>query len=372
MSGLAVVSSQLPRAAVALTVEKDHPREPISEAVRVRNLSLRSPTRLPPTARYTPSEVPSPPVTDKSLPAAMPPSGTRRDCQVNSGTLRRIEAAVVDLRRQRETTEKLVKQFLQQLSPPQAENAKVPIRHKSDHISITIPAPPFAPSAPLSSSYPVSVDRFALSASHMRSDSPNPSFYFSEASPAGTEEPPPPMFDGDRLTGQEFYNDCRYYIRSHPEAFEDDSARIRFVMSHMVAGRADRWANRELGVDRNGTLRFASWLDFADEFRNFFMHPGVQEHASDVLETDHYFQRNQTVSDYLEYFQDLIDDAGCSDLRYIVTKFRRGLNREISATLAMLPNPPITNPEAWFSLALEVERNIRKTSNIPLCTMDHK
>ena len=62
---------------------------------------------------YTPSKTPSPPVTDMSLPTAMPPSDVRWDCQVNSGTLPHTEAAVANLRRQHEMTKKLVKQLLE-------------------------------------------------------------------------------------------------------------------------------------------------------------------------------------------------------------------------------------------------------------------
>src|SRR6266705_5601723 len=97
-------------------------------------------------------------------------------------------------------------------------------------------------------------------------------------------------------------------------------------MSHMVAGRADRWANRELGVEQDGTLRFTTWSEFATEFQIFFMHSGVKDNALDRIETDDYFQGNEeTVPEYLEHFRDLIDDSGYTDLRYIVTKFRRGL-----------------------------------------------
>src|SRR6266705_5163120 len=41
----------------------------------------------------------------------MPPSDRRRDRQVNSGTFSRLEAAVTDLKRQRETTIELVKRL---------------------------------------------------------------------------------------------------------------------------------------------------------------------------------------------------------------------------------------------------------------------
>src|SRR6266705_5102788 len=305
----------------------------------------------------------------------MPPSDRRRDRQVNSGTFSRLEAAVTDLKRQRETTIELVKR----LSPPQAENAKVPF-HSVQSPSIPAPSTLFAHSA-LSASSSVPVQRFALPASTSRpalhpdnsedfnSDSEDfddfddsicstrfASFSDDLVPSAGTEEPPsPPMSDDDQFACQDFYNDCRSYIRSHPETFQNDSAKIRFVMSHMVSGHTGHWANQELGAEQDGALRFANWADFAAEFRKLFMSPNVEKHASNLLESDHYFQRRQTVSDYLEYFQDLIDDAGCSNPQYIVTKFRRGLNHEISAKLALSAAPSLADPEAWFSLAIQAD-----------------
>jgi hypothetical protein len=246
----------------------------------------------------------------------MPPSDRRRDRQVNAGTFSRLEAAVTDLKRQRETTIELVKR----LSPPQAENAKVPF-HSVQSPSTPAPSTLFAHSAPSASSS-VPVQRFALSASTLR-----PTSYNFSPSASPKELPPSPTlldfdFDGTRSTGQDFYGSCRTYIRSHPETFKNDSAKILFMMSHMVAGRADRWANRELGVERDGTLRFTTWSDFATEFRIFFMHPGVEDNAVDRIETDDYFQGNEeTVPEYLERFRDLIDDSGYTDPRYIVTKF---------------------------------------------------
>ena len=299
----------------------------------------------------------------------MPPSDRRRDRQVNSGTFSRLEAAVTDLKRQRETTIELVKR----LSPPQAENAKVPFRS----VQSPIPAPStlFAHSALSASSF-VPVQRFALSASTSRPApySDNSEDFDNPTLPAGQEELllPPRLdfdFDGNRSTGQHFYNSCRSYIRSHSEVFEDDPTKIRFVMSHMVAGRADRWANRELGVERDGTLRFTTWSDFATEFRLFFMHFGVEDNAVDAIETDSYFQGNEeTTPEYLERFRNLIDDSGYTDPKYVVTKFRRGLNPRVSAALPTYTQPSLRDPEAWFSLAVQTEQ--KPTAEEPLQTSE--
>jgi len=153
----------------------------------------------------------------------MPLSDVCQDCQVNSGLLC-LETAAADLVRQRETTNKLVKRLLERLGLPQAENARFATRSPF-HVSLMTPAPSasLAHSAPFTSSAPVSVERLAPSASFMRSA---PS-----SSSACRKDPlqhfSPPEFDGNRFTGQTFYASCRSHIHSRPEAFEDDSTKIR-------------------------------------------------------------------------------------------------------------------------------------------------
>ena len=46
-----------------------------------------------------------------------------------------------------------------------------------------------------------------------------------------------------------------------------------------------------------------------------------------MLETSSYFQGKRTVDDYLDQFRDLIYDSVYTDLKTIVVKFRRGLDR---------------------------------------------
>ena len=144
----------------------------------------------------------------------MPPSDRRRDRQVNSGTFSRLEAAVTDLKRQRETTIELVKR----LSPPQAENAKVPFRS----VQSPIPAPStlFAHSALSASSF-VPVQRFALSASTSRpalhSDNPEDFDSDSEDFDSDSED-----FDSD---SEDFENDSEDFGNSDDSDFPNTSIR---------------------------------------------------------------------------------------------------------------------------------------------------
>ena len=142
--------------------------------------------------------------------------------------------------RQRETTNKLVKSLSERLGPPQTKNARFATQSPF-HVSLMTPAPSasLAHSAPFTSSTPVSVERLAPSASFTRSA---PSSSSSACQKDPLQHFSPPEFDGNRFTGRTFYASCRSHICSCPEAFEDDSAKIHWVMSHMQTGHAGRWA----------------------------------------------------------------------------------------------------------------------------------
>jgi hypothetical protein len=238
-----------------------------------------------------------------------------------------VEAAVEDMRSQNEATHNLLKSILERLGPTQAQNAEeLPQRPRSRYPS---PASPITPAA--------SRRKVAL----------KPAF--------------PPDFNGDRTLGKAFLTSCRTYIRLCPEAFDDDeAAKIIWAMSYMKTGRASRWATREFELEvKTGHLRFLDWIDFEEEFRKDFLPLDAEAAAVNTLETTSYFQGKRTVDDYLDQFRDLIHDSGYVDPKTIVVKFRRGLDRRISAALAGMASgrPSDMDPEAWFRLAVQMDQN---------------
>ena len=101
------------------------------------------------------------------------------------------------------------------------------------------------------------------------------------------------------------------------------------------------------------------WLDFEDEFRKDFLPLNSEATAVNTLETTAYFQGKRTVDDYLDQFRDLVYDSGYTNPKTIVVKFRRGLDRQISAALASMATgrPSDTDLEAWFTLAVQMDQN---------------
>lgn len=61
----------------------------------------------------------------------------------------------------------------------------------------------------------------------------------------------------------------------------------------------------------------------------------------------------------MDEFKDLIDRAGYSEGLAIVTKFRRGLQRDIQDLIAQLPmgRPEDNEPEEWYAAAIRIAEN---------------
>ena len=64
------------------------------------------------------------------------------------------------------------------------------------------------------------------------------------------------------------------------------------------------------------------------------------------------------VDDYLDNFQTLVSDAGYTDPRTLVVKFRRGLKLGIQNQIATMPygQPADTDPDAWYRAARRIDQ----------------
>ena len=80
--------------------------------------------------------------------------------------------------------------------------------------------------------------------------------------------------------------------------------------------------------------------------------------AVNALEGSAYYQGNRTVDDYLNSFLTLVSDAGYTDPRTLVVKFRRGLRTNIQGQIAtmLFGRPADTDPEAWYAAAQRIDQ----------------
>jgi hypothetical protein len=151
------------------------------------------------------------------------------------------------------------------------------------------------------------------------------------------------------------------YIRLCPDSFGSDQIKVSWAMSYMKSGRAAKWAARIFRWEEEnpGRSHFLDWDHFKDEFRKEFCPSHSDSAAINRLESVTYFQNRRSVDDYLDEFLDLIADAGYTDPKTIVVKFRRGLDPQIQNAVATMPNgrPSDVNPTSWYTAARNIDQN---------------
>ena len=134
-------------------------------------------------------------------------------------------------------------------------------------------------------------------------------------------------------------------------------------MSYMKAGWAAKWSTRlfwwEEQLENVGYHKFLNWEDFQDEFKREFCPVYADSAAINQLESTAYFQKSHSVDEYLDEFQDLITEAGYSDLKTIVMKSHWGLDSQIQNTIATMPSgcPSDMVPTDWYTAARTIHQN---------------
>jgi hypothetical protein len=175
----------------------------------------------------------------------------------------------------------------------------------------------------------------------------------------GPKPAAPNDFDGDRSKGRSFLNSVKWYLRSRGQEFRDLDHMVSWTLSFMKEGRALTFANQiTRQVDKQGGLPYSTWKEFWTELEKRFLPVDESEEAINVLETDRYFQGKQTVDDYCDRFQDLVDHAGYAGGRQVVMKFRKGLDSEIADRVALLQEkrPKDDDLDGWIEMAKEIAR----------------
>ena len=207
--------------------------------------------------------------------------------------------------------------------------------------------------------------------SHITSLKPSePSQNLEAETPATTRQtpstrgPPPALpseFDGDRSKGLAFLRSCQTYICLCPDNFSDDQMKIVWALSYMKSGRAAKWAARVFRWEEDSpeSYRFVDWADFRQEFKAEFCPSHTDITAINRLESISYFQGRRSVDEYLDEFLDLITEAGYTDPKTIVVKFRRGLEPRIQDAIATMTSgrPSDQIPSLWYSAARTLDQN---------------
>jgi hypothetical protein len=174
-------------------------------------------------------------------------------------------------------------------------------------------------------------------------------------------KPAAPMdFDGDREKGRAFLNSCNIYFMICGDLFPNEQARIHWALSFFKADRAARFSNKVLRMEAKGRgPYFSDWSAFSETFMDLFCPKNEQLTALTKLEGTGWYQARDSVEEYIDRFQELIDIAEYDDDKTIVIKFRKGLDPAIQNKVALLGDgtPDFDDPEGWYAAARKVARN---------------
>jgi len=124
-------------------------------------------------------------------------------------------------------------------------------------------------------------------------------------------------------------------------------------------GHATKWSENVFRQEADtGVFSIQTWGDFEQQFQLHFFPANVEADVINALEGTSYHQGNRMVDDYLDSFQALVSDAGYTDPRTLVVKFRQGLRLGIQNQIATMPyRPPAdTDPNAWYRAARRIDQ----------------
>ena len=140
----------------------------------------------------------------------------------------------------------------------------------------------------------------------------------------------PADFDGDHEKGRAFLNSCNIYFAICGDLFPNEQARVHWALSFFKADRAAHFANKVLQMEAKGKgPYFQNWNAFLEMFTELFCPKNKQLAALTRLEGMSWYQAKDSVEDYINRFQELIDVVEYNDDKTIVINFCKGLHPEI-------------------------------------------
>ena len=166
-------------------------------------------------------------------------------------------------------------------------------------------------------------------------------------------------FNGECHNGCTFLNSCSLYIHLVLEQFHDEQEKILWALTFFKGGRTAKWSENVFRQEVNtGIFPIQTWGDFEQQFRLHFFPVNVEADVINTLEGTSYHQGNWMVDNYLDSFQALVSDAGYTDPRTLVVKFRQGLRLGIQNQIATMPyrRPADTDPNAWYRAVWRIDQ----------------
>ena len=104
------------------------------------------------------------------------------------------------------------------------------------------------------------------------------------------------------------------------DSFPKEQTKITWTLSYMKSGRAAKWAEWIFYWEEKNPRysKFLDWDEFWNEFRKDFCPAHSDVAAINKLESMTYYQKPQSINDYLDEFMELVAEAGYMDPKIVV------------------------------------------------------
>jgi hypothetical protein len=150
----------------------------------------------------------------------------------------------------------------------------------------------------------------------------------------------------------------------HPPIHGPSTSQILLRHSHhwvdplLLQGRQGEWL-RTGGLDykerHEVQWKWSSLTEFLTEFREEFYEQESETVAFLKLEGTEYFQCKRSASNYCDGFTKLVHSVGMTDRRTIVSKFCRGLRKDVDEAISKDIGLVLDNPSLWYHKAKDYE-----------------
>jgi hypothetical protein len=173
----------------------------------------------------------------------------------------------------------------------------------------------------------------------------------------GPKPSKPDNYNGDRARGKEWLRTIRQYMDLCPHEFSSDTVTIGWILSFFKEGRANGFVQEAYDYKERHEeqWKWSSLPEFLTEFREEFYEQESETVAFLKLEGTEYFQGKRSASDYCDGFTKLVCEAGMTDRRTIVSKFRRGLRRDVDEVISKDIGLVLDDPSLWYRKAKDYE-----------------
>jgi hypothetical protein len=179
----------------------------------------------------------------------------------------------------------------------------------------------------------------------------------------------PAVFSGDRKTLDKFLRDCLIYMHSNKKDFEEEDARVQFILSYIDGGEADSWKEYYMKtlIDEDGDVTWPKLGELSSNLRENFAKEDQVEESLRKLETMR--QDGRTAEEIVNEFRILKSRAKIEDNALTVRMFRRVLNPSLAMKIMTDPNKSntledtkyrgVVTQSGWFSKAIQYDQIYR-------------